>query len=80
VVVLGQRKFAAGKTRQGCHSDPALREKNPGICRIKQIQRSFVAPQGGAPQDDMLGGFFRSLLGAGAADATACSCCAADAR
>jgi hypothetical protein len=54
--------------------------KNPGICGIKQIQRSFVAPQGGTPQDDMLGGFFRSLLGAGAADATACSCCEADTR
>ena len=32
------------KTRQGCHSDPALREKNLGICGIKQIQGSFVVP------------------------------------
>jgi hypothetical protein len=31
-----------GKTPPSCHSDPALREKNLGSCKIKQLQGSFV--------------------------------------
>jgi hypothetical protein len=34
-----------GKRARSCHSDPALREKNPGSCKIKQLQRSFVVRQ-----------------------------------
>jgi hypothetical protein len=31
------------------------------VCKIKQLQGSFVVPQGGTPQDDSFEGFFRNL-------------------
>jgi hypothetical protein len=41
---------------------PQSREKNLGSCRINQLQRSFVVPQGGTPQDDNLQRFSAACL------------------
>ncbi len=63
----GQVKQAAEKRLQAFILSEALdrpvqgEAKNLDSCKIKQLQGSFVVPQGGTPQDDSLKGFFRSL-------------------